>query len=107
MRHVYVRSDARGGVRPRRAGAATTHKGRVMGDDQLFEQLEAWRTKRYNPQLWGTNDGWVLVLDMTRSGMRDIGPNPGTGNAMIFRFNSNVCDTPKGAIIDALKVIQP
>lgn len=71
----------------------------------LFNQLETWREKGYNPQLWGMHNGWGLVLDMTHSGLRDIrDPN---SNEMLLRFISGVCSTPQAAIEAALKVIQP
>lgn len=70
----------------------------------LFNQLETWRANGYNPQLWGMNNGWGLVLDMTRSGMRDINPNE---QGMLLRFGSGVHATPQEAIEATLKVIQP
>ncbi len=75
-----------------------------MSEDRLFAQLELWRAKGYNPQLWGMVDGWGLVLDMTRSGMRDISPNT---HEMSLRFVTELCHTPQAAIDAALKVIQP
>lgn len=75
-----------------------------MTPSALFAHLQSWREKGYAPQLWGTPDGWVLVLDMTQWGQRDIGARQ---REMILRFNSNTCDTPEAAIEDALKVIQP
>lgn len=70
----------------------------------LFAQLEAWRAKGYDPQLWGTPGGWTLVLDMTRWGQIDIGER---NREMTLRFNTAVHETPEAAIEAALKVIQP
>ena len=71
----------------------------------LFAQLEAWRAKGYYPQLWGMVGGWCLILDMTRSGLRDIG-DPGS-QEMLLRFTTGIHATPQEAIEAALKVIQP
>ena len=71
----------------------------------LFAQLENWRIKGYNPQLWGMREGWALLIDMTRSGMQNIGdPNSTT---MLLRFNTGIYATPQEAIKAALEVIQP
>lgn len=75
-----------------------------MSSADLFAQLEAWRTKGYDPQLWGTPDGWVLILDMTKWGQIDINERR---RAMTLRFNSDVCATPDAAIESALRTIQP
>ncbi len=75
-----------------------------MSEDRLFAQLEIWRSKGYNPQLWGMVDGWGLILDMTRNGMRDISPST---HEMTLRFVTELCPTPQAAIEAALKVIQP
>ncbi len=70
----------------------------------LFSQLEAWREKGYDPQLWGTPQGWILLLDMTKWGAMDISER---NHKMLLRFNTEVCPTPQGAIEAALRVIQP
>lgn len=70
----------------------------------LFRQLEAWRAKGYLPQLHSTPDGWVLVLDMTKWGMDDVGERQ---RDMRLRFNTAVCETPEEAIEAALRVVQP
>ena len=70
----------------------------------LFVQLEAWRARGYDPQLWGTPRGWTIVLDMTRWGLQEINER---NNNMLLRFNTEVCATPQAAIEAALKVIQP
>lgn len=75
-----------------------------MTDSALFAQLQRWRAKGFDPQLWGTPDGWVVILDMTKWGMDESSPRKHT---MLLRFNSNKCDTPEAAIEDTLKVIQP
>lgn len=76
-----------------------------MNDAHLFAQLETWRAKGYNPQLWGMSNGWGLILDMTRSGHRDIG-DPGSIE-MLLRFTTGIHTTPQEAIEAAMKVIQP
>jgi len=73
-------------------------------DSVLWQQLDAWRAKGYDPQLWGKPNGWILILDMTRWGMRDIRPE---GTEMILRFATEEVATPQAAIEAALKVIQP
>lgn len=70
----------------------------------LWGQLAAWRTKGYAPQLWGTPDGWVLILDMTRWGQQEIDER---ARSMCLRFNTGPCETPEAAVEAALKVIQP
>ena len=70
----------------------------------LFAQLDAWRASGYDPQLWGTPRGWVLILDTTKWGERQISER---NNDMLLRFNTEVCATPQAAIEAALKVVQP
>jgi hypothetical protein len=70
----------------------------------LFSQLQAWREKGFDPQLWGKPDGWILVLDMTQWGGRDVGER---NTQMLLRFNTEVCPTPQAAIEAALRVVQP
>ena len=75
-----------------------------MSDAALFAQLENWRTKKYDPQLHSTPNGWVLLLDMTKWGMRNINEQ---SHDMLLRFLTAPCLTPQAAIEAALKVIQP
>jgi hypothetical protein len=70
----------------------------------LFAQLQAWREKGFDPQLWGNPGGWTLVLDMTHWGVRDINERNTT---MLLRFNTELCATPQAAIEAALQVVQP
>lgn len=70
----------------------------------LFKQLENWRVKGYDPQLWSAPDGWVLILDMTKWGQNQISER---NHDMLLRFNTAPALTPQGAIEAALKVIQP
>lgn len=70
----------------------------------LFAQLEAWRGRGYDPQLWAKPNGWTLLLDMTQWGQREINER---SNTMLLRFVTEVCPTPQAAIEAALKVIQP
>jgi hypothetical protein len=76
----------------------------VTIDSGLFAQLEIWRAKGYDPQLWSAPGGWVLILDMTKWGMRDISER---NNDMLLRFNTATCATPQAAIEAALEVVQP
>ena len=71
---------------------------------RLFSQLEAWRARGYDPQLYGTPDGWVLVLDTTKRGTREIGPHNTTP---LLRLNTEVCESPEEAIKAAQRVVQP
>ena len=71
---------------------------------RLFSQLEAWRARGHDPQLYGTPDGWVLVLDTTKRGMYDVGERT---SKMLLRFNTATCESPEEAIEAALRVIQP
>jgi hypothetical protein len=89
---------------PESATAALEHHQRLARSLSLFQQLEAWRQKDYDPQLHGTPDGWVLVLDMTKWGQRDIGER---NSKMLLRFNTEPCDSPEAAIEAALQVVQP
>lgn len=76
----------------------------TIAEPQLFAQLEAWRAKGYDPQMWSTPGGWVLILDMTKWGQRDINEH---SREMLLRFVTAPAPTPQVAIEAALQVIQP
>lgn len=66
-------------------------------------QLQVWREKGYQPQLYSSTDGWVLRLDNVNFAYGDFEQC----RASALRYKTEVCPSIEAAVDAALEVIQP